>query len=385
MDIRDDRFAPIMIFNKDVLFIHVPKTGGMAVSEVLLQALPKPLHYSHPHRPDPRLAARGIVEFPGSRHETAAMCREAMARHGYDIGAVKLVLAVVRDPYEIEVSRFAYLQNGNAWDSGSNQELALDGDFEAFARASDDHGGGTVPIEEYFELDGERMPALRVLRQEDLAEDLRAALASVGIDGGPALRRLNTSRHGAVHGYYTPGAEEAVFRRYRWIFEHGYYSRLDPGMLPAGGPRRRFNDTLALDGPVERLGLARDCWEDTWVGETLRFPARLTAPVRGVRLAGGTPERNTAPTELVLRLGRREFAGTFPPARSFEWEVACPFARHEALEVELRAGPTFCPHAVEPGSPDRRALAFRLLRFEFLSEDGSPARGHGASPGGSPP
>ena len=85
-----------MIFNRDVLFIHVPKTGGMAVTEVLLEALPKPVFYSHPHAHDPRLAARGIVEIPGNRHETAAACRDAMARHGHDFEALKLIVAVAQ-------------------------------------------------------------------------------------------------------------------------------------------------------------------------------------------------------------------------------------------------------------------------------------------------
>jgi hypothetical protein len=358
-----------MIFNKDVLFAHVPKTGGMAISDVLLRVLAKPLYYSHPHPPNPSLAGRGIVEIPGNRHETLAQCRQVMARHGHDIARTGLILAGLRDPYAIEVSRFAYMQNGHAWDSGVNQEIAMEGDFETFARDSDDHGGGRVPVQDYFELDGIVPSSLRVLRQENLADELRAALAGVGIESGPELRCLNASRHGDVHGYYTREAEAAVFERYRWVFEKGYYPRLDPRTFPFSTRRRRFTDPLVLEGPVERLGLAGNCWGDTWVGGTVGFPARATAAVRGFRLNGATPDGHRDPTELRLRMGRREFAATFPAGQPFDWEIPCPLSRHEAMDIELRAAPTFCPRDVEPGSADRRSLAFRLFRFEFLPAD----------------
>ena len=37
-----------MIFSKDVLFIHVPKTGGMSTSGYLLDMLPRPVYLTHP-------------------------------------------------------------------------------------------------------------------------------------------------------------------------------------------------------------------------------------------------------------------------------------------------------------------------------------------------
>ncbi len=354
-----------MIFNRDVLFIHVPKTGGMAVTECLLEALPKPVFYSHPHAHDPDLAARGVVQIPGRRHETAAMCRETMARHGHDFDALKLIIAVARDPYETEVSRYAYMQNGNAWDNGANQELAMEGDFEAFARESQSHGGGRARIEDYFEIDGHIPVALRVLRQENLEAELRAALAGAGIASCPALGRLNATGHGDWQRYYTRGAEEAVHGRYRWLFDRGYYKRLDPEVFAFAAPGRRFSDAFAPEGPVERLGLAPGYWSDTWVGGVLAFPVRCTEPLAGIRIEGGTPVGNTVPTQLAMRVGRREFRASFPAAQLFEWEIPVRLARHEAVEIELSASPTFCPHEVESGSGDRRALSFRLLRFGF--------------------
>jgi len=39
--------------------------------------------------------------------------------------------------------------------------------------------------------------------------------------------RINQSRRGDYRSYYTPQAEEAVYGRYRWVFDEGFYPRLD--------------------------------------------------------------------------------------------------------------------------------------------------------------
>jgi hypothetical protein len=350
-----------MIFTNEILFVHVPKTGGMSVTELLLKVLPRPVYYSHPHEPNAELAAQGVVEFSGDRHEPMALCREVLAQHGIDITKLKVIIAVIRNPYEMEVSRFSYLQNGHAWDAGLNQELAMTGDFETFARDSVDHGGAARPIQSYFELDGALPKNLRVLHQENLATELREALADIGVNGALELPRVNTTAHASWPGYYTRGAEAAVYERYRWVFDYGFYPRLDANQFsfaPFGSTF--FPDALKLSGPVRRLARVKNVWLDTWVGGALEFPVRMLQPISGLRLTGWTPMQFDVPTEISLKLGTREFSKTFPPRSEFCWEIPCPLSTHEACEVKLRATPTFLP-----GGADTRELAFRLTRFEF--------------------
>src|SRR5687768_17179154 len=118
-----------MLFSRDLLFIHVPKTGGMVVTEYLLRTLPRPVHYSHPHDPqhggDP-----GIEEIPGSRHETLGEARRILSERGIRVHDLPLIIAVVRNPYDLEVSRYAYLQRGEPWDWGREQSLALSESFD---------------------------------------------------------------------------------------------------------------------------------------------------------------------------------------------------------------------------------------------------------------
>ena len=353
-----------MIYSKDILFLHVPKTGGMAMTDLLLKVLPRPVFYSHPHEADPALPP-DIIQFTGDRHESLPEAREILTQRGCTLEQFRLILAVIRNPYAIEVSRFCYLQNGNAVDRGYNQDLALTGDFERFARDSDDHGDGVRPVEIFYLLDGVRPKNLRVLRQENLAEELSAALATVGFHNLPALPVVNETWHEPFESFYTRAAEESVYRRYHWYFDQGFYPRFDPATFQFAAPGLRYADALKLLGPVCRLGPARKCWEDTWVSGTLRFPVRLEKPTTTLQLEGATPRHTSAPTELVVKIGAREFRRQFPAGTEFAWQIACPLAAHEAIEVELTGSPTFRPNAVDASLADTRELAFRLMRFEF--------------------
>jgi hypothetical protein len=226
-----------VIFNDDVLFLHVPKTGGMSVTHYLLDTLPKPLVITHPIHV-PGLHRRGIAQVDGARHESLAEARDILRAIGRDIPEFPMVLVGMRNPYDQEVSRYAYLRQGHHWESGPEQDLALASDFETYAIGNCQAGGrwnryeleANRPrpneIRDYYMLDGAFPDNLRVIRFEHLAEDLLGALATIGIVGAPEFPWDNRSDHGAYATYYTPAAEAAVYDRYRWVFDQGFYSRL---------------------------------------------------------------------------------------------------------------------------------------------------------------
>lgn len=218
-----------MIASKDILFIHVPKTGGSALTECLLGLLPGPVYYARP-LPTSKTYGEGVVLVEGVRHETLAEAAAVMARCGLELQRCPLVIAALRNPYALAVSRFSYLRKGHPWDKGRNQELALAGDFTSFAMGCSNHAGDDRPIESFFTLGEVMPPNLQVLRFETLEEDFNAALARIGL---PAQRlpRVNVSQHAPYQTYYTREAEAAVYRRYRWVFDKGFYPRMDKGAL----------------------------------------------------------------------------------------------------------------------------------------------------------
>ncbi|MGH6877774.1 MAG: sulfotransferase domain-containing protein [Rhizomicrobium sp.] len=240
-----------MLFNDRLLFLHVPKTGGTSVTSWLIGNLRGSVTVTEPPDRLPasdRISAMARMKFgvrrlrrqlslswrpqvrrlAGMRHETLGEASETLARLGRRLEDFEAIVAVIRNPYDLEVSRFHFFGRGHLGVKGLAheyaEELALAGDFAAFARKAAYHGRLPGRIEDWFEIDG-RMPAnLRILRFENLEADLRRVLAPLCPDASP-LPRLNASAHAPYKDYITLEIEKAIYEKYRWPFDRGFYDR----------------------------------------------------------------------------------------------------------------------------------------------------------------
>lgn len=213
-----------MLWNDSVLYLHVPKTGGMTVSKRLLERLPRPVYCAVPsgHESGPD----DVRAVPGIRHETLDDARTLLAGFGRTLDSFARILVTIRNPMALEVSRYFFLRMGSPHDRNSDQELADNVDFPTFAARSTFYGREEANIERWILLDGEPLPNLVVVRQERLEEDLSDALASVGLGHiASGLDTVNASRHEDYRTYLTPDAERTIYRRYRWVYDSGLYPR----------------------------------------------------------------------------------------------------------------------------------------------------------------
>jgi tetratricopeptide (TPR) repeat protein len=232
-----------MIFSDRLLFLHVPKTGGSSVVRYLLEVLPKPAYYSLPADHGATLPP-GVTRFEGIAHETLADARVVLEGRGRRLEGVPVVIACVRNPYELEVSRYSFLRRDlNSYNHGPQQAVALLSDFELFAICSRPHG--QRPLETYFVLDGVVPPNLHVVRLENVDQELRECLAAAGVDASETrVPHHNRSEHAHFRQYYTGAAEQAVYEKYKWVFDAGLYPRLRFGDEPQTS---RFEEPDAVD------------------------------------------------------------------------------------------------------------------------------------------
>jgi len=215
-----------MLFNQDLLFLHVPKTGGMAVTQKLLQVLPKPIYYALPAGAKHKVYnPPEIIAVAGKRHGNLQEAQDWIAQYGKTLSSFKKIVATVRNPYAMEVSRYFYLRLGHAWDKGKAQQIALDSDFETFAVESPYFGRKSSEIEKYFQINGLVPHNLTVIKQEQLDADLSKVLAELNISVDSHIAKKNGTKHGDYHQYLTSKAEAAIYQRYQWVFDAGFYSR----------------------------------------------------------------------------------------------------------------------------------------------------------------
>src|SRR5215207_7488423 len=98
-----------MVFSEDVLFLHVPKTGGVSVAHYLLRALRPPIHYVIPGHLG--LADRpGYIHIPDTPHRNLERTWEFLRERGIELADFKAIIAVIRNPYDLAVSNYAYQQ-----------------------------------------------------------------------------------------------------------------------------------------------------------------------------------------------------------------------------------------------------------------------------------
>ena len=215
-----------MLFNQDLLFLHVPKTGGMAVTQKLLGILPKPIYYALPegaknkvHNP-PK-----IIAVVGKRHGNLQQAQDWLKDYDRSLHSFKKIVATIRNPYAMEVSRYFYLRLNRPWDRGKAQTIALNSDFETFALESPYFGRKLSRVEDYFLIDGKMPENMAIIKQEQLDEDLNRVLAELNITIDGSVKRQNGTKHADYREYLTLTAEAAIYRRYQWLFDAGFYTR----------------------------------------------------------------------------------------------------------------------------------------------------------------
>lgn len=237
-------------YNNDVLFIHIPKTGGWSVKTYMRDHLPDVLMPDNPEAKLPigHVRLQDIERFTGRAPES-----------------FKLILAVVRDPYEQQLSQWSFWRDRYAKGGRHIHDLVAaqcpdlttfllhpQCDFHVWYLQHHGFQPGMSPQEQqmvrdvtipnpdgqnrYQEFGGmyrfwltvnDEIPGnVHVLRAETLNEELPRLLKEQFPDRQfPDVPRLNTSPHGKdTREYYTPLAAKLVEEKCVWAFDN-YYER----------------------------------------------------------------------------------------------------------------------------------------------------------------
>jgi hypothetical protein len=221
-----------LVFNNRVLALHVPKTGGNSLSVYLLQTLPRPIVYQSWH-PRSEIDHCGVTFIQGNPHASLREAATLTRNVGIDLSDFSLILVVLRNPYELEVSRYESFRQ-QAHDPSllsRDHELARTLDFPSYTKAFLAPNG--VPrsrnLEQMVSIDGKIPENLRYIRYEHLVPETRMRLREAGIEADGDFPWLNPSKHAPAESYYTPRAEELVYQAHRWMFDQGLYDRLPIG------------------------------------------------------------------------------------------------------------------------------------------------------------
>jgi ribosomal protein L29 len=238
-----------MLFGSKILFIHAPRTAGNSITEFLISNIPERLTLLAPSLvPDrsmpvqPMVRAKTVLKniarnipgatrvdrAPGILHERLTQAARALSRFNRRLEDFECIISVMRNPYDLEVSRYHFLRMGylgvRGLSAGKSQDIALECDFAEFANSAPFFGSLPARIEDWYTLNGKMPENLFALRFEALEDDLSRTVGRLyRIRRG--LRRLNTTEHQHYQHYMTAETEAAIYRKFRWLFDSGFYDR----------------------------------------------------------------------------------------------------------------------------------------------------------------
>jgi len=234
-------------YNDELLFIHIPKCAGWSVKNYLKEHVPGMLMPDDPASKLPigHVRLQDIERVTGRKPES-----------------FKMILALVRDPYEQQLSQFCfwrdrYARGGRHVHDCVAASYATLTDFLIDPRCDfhvwyEQHIGfqpGQTPAEQqavrvtdlpapaganrydYFggiyrywlTVDDEIPENVKVIRQEAIDTALPVALLGLVSGEVPPVPRLNRSSHSPnTREYYTPQAARLVEAKAAWAFENYY-------------------------------------------------------------------------------------------------------------------------------------------------------------------
>lgn len=199
--VLDDRLSMLSLAHR-FLFIHIPKTGGNSIQQIL-----------HPFSEDrivaldaqdgmDRFEVRG--RFTAHKHATLADYRKRLSPESF---AELFTFCTVRDPWSRAISFYftprRWLKRGLGPHWSRDDFVALLPQMPAMV--------------DHLKIDGRIQSMGAIIRHENLADQLQAVLGRIGLDiDASQLPHLNRSQAGDYRAYYDadPDLIDVVARRY---------------------------------------------------------------------------------------------------------------------------------------------------------------------------
>jgi len=222
-----------MIFTKNFLYLHFPKTGGIMLTQQLLANLKGDVTYTIPKghaSPKERWKQlRGQIRIlEGLRHENIEEANQLLRRNNLSqrVNSFECILLNIRNPYDYMVSRYHYLRDIQKHNrSGKAAKLATEGDFKNFA----------INLEHHYDVKGfilnkrGAIPAqMKIIKYEEMAGKLNDTIRIYLKSPLVFTQQINQSRHDHYLTYIKDKEiESAIYERYQYLFDQGYYKRLN--------------------------------------------------------------------------------------------------------------------------------------------------------------
>nr|NQU89034.1 sulfotransferase domain-containing protein [Bacteroidota bacterium] len=215
-----------MVFNHEVLFIHLGKTGGMSVTHYMCNVLKPPVIsvINKQFQPDNQIGHE--IRVVWKRHGTLVQSRHFLKKYGLQLSGFKLIFCMVRDPVDMEYSYYKHLRKESvisrlSTERSGNQRLACaQNSFDHFARLNFTHF--VQDLKDYFTVNGKVPDNMKIIRFEEMPGSVTELLAPYAMKEMPFPHK-NRSREKMGPPELSEEGRMNIRKKYAWIYENGFY------------------------------------------------------------------------------------------------------------------------------------------------------------------
>ena len=212
-----------MLWNSDFLFLHIPKTAGKSLTKAFVQLLDRPVTCVVSKGQIEELKDcdhAGLTIIEGRGHESMKPTRKILVEHKKEFETFKAIIVAIRNPYDLMVSNYFFMRKTYEHNKHRvNFRIAEENNFEDYSQKV-----GFTTIENWMTIDGKRPPNLRIIRFENLQEDLDNFSKEFKLNS-VKLPHINPSSHDHYSKYLTKISEAAIYRKLKYLFDEGFYER----------------------------------------------------------------------------------------------------------------------------------------------------------------
>lgn len=213
-----------MLINPDFAFIHFPKTAGKSLTKYFIEAWDAPICgfvSAGQLREVSKVMRAGVTLKVTKGHENMRRTSLILSAKGRKIENLRAIFVCIRNPYDIAVSNYSFMRETYSDNKNNDRfRMAMEMSFEDFWC----NGPSSWESERWLTLYGSVLENQRFIRFEYIRGDLEVFEKEFNFRSA-TLPHLNASRRGHYSEYMTARAEEAIYQRFRHLFDAGYYHR----------------------------------------------------------------------------------------------------------------------------------------------------------------
>ena len=166
------------------------------------------------------------IMIPWKRHANLVEAAAYLKDKNLLIEDFKLIMVVIRDPVELDFSYYKHLRTPRYIKKLSQKPInaekleAAQKDYPYFARKPFTHFRGE--LKDFFEMDGRIPGNMKIVRFENLAEEITDLVKPYTI-ADVGFPHRNKSPENFARPALPVEAIQSIYNKYQWIYEKGFY------------------------------------------------------------------------------------------------------------------------------------------------------------------